>query len=90
MLNLRDDYYSDTMKRFFSAVMLLSALSGVSADKSVPQDAQGAAPVSAGEKVVRILAIGNSFSEDAVDQYFHEICEAAGKRVVVGDLYIPG
>lgn len=39
---------------------------------------------------VRILAVGNSFSEDAIDQYFHEICEAAGKRVIVGDLYIGG
>lgn len=43
-----------------------------------------------GREVVRILAIGNSFSEDAIDQYFHELCQAAGKRVVVGNLYIPG
>lgn len=41
-------------------------------------------------KTVRILAVGNSFSEDAIDQYFHEICEAAGKRVIVGNLYIGG
>lgn len=40
--------------------------------------------------VVRILAVGNSFSEDAVDQNLHELCAAAGKRVVIGDLYIPG
>lgn len=39
---------------------------------------------------VRILAVGNSFSEDAIDQYFHEICEAAGKRVIIGNLYIGG
>jgi len=41
-------------------------------------------------KTVRVLAVGNSFSEDAVDQYFHELCKAAGKEVIVGDLYIPG
>ncbi len=39
---------------------------------------------------VRILAVGNSFSEDAIDQYFHELCEAAGKRVIIGNLYIGG
>ena len=39
---------------------------------------------------VRILAVGNGFSEDAIDQYFHELCEAAGKRVIIGNLYIGG
>ncbi|MDE5625793.1 MAG: DUF4886 domain-containing protein, partial [Muribaculaceae bacterium] len=56
----------------------------------MPSRARQSGPVEAGNGVVRILAIGNSFSEDAVDQYFHEICAAAGKKVVVGDLYIPG
>jgi len=45
---------------------------------------------SANEETVRVIAIGNSFSEDAIDQYFHEICEAAGKHVIVGNLYIGG
>lgn len=40
--------------------------------------------------ITRILAIGNSFSEDALDTYFHDICEAAGKKVIVGNLYIGG
>ncbi len=39
---------------------------------------------------VRILAVGNSFSEDAIEQNLHEIGEAAGVTMVVGNLYIPG
>ena len=39
---------------------------------------------------VRILAVGNSFSEDAIVQNLHEIAQAAGVTAVVGNLYIPG
>ncbi|MFD2965749.1 MULTISPECIES: DUF4886 domain-containing protein [Olivibacter] len=56
----------------------------------------GLAPLSAvyGQTVVgdtlRILAIGNSFSEDAVEQYLHELADAAGKKIIIGNLYIGG
>lgn len=40
--------------------------------------------------VVRILAIGNSFSEDAVEQNLHEIAAAQGQTVIIGNLYIGG
>ncbi|MFC6099442.1 DUF4886 domain-containing protein [Olivibacter domesticus] len=39
---------------------------------------------------IRVLAIGNSFSEDAVEQYLHELADAAGKKIVIGNLYIGG
>ncbi len=53
--------------------------------------AVGAFGQSAGKpEVVRILAVGNSFSEDALDYHFHGLCEAAGKRAVVGNLFIGG
>lgn len=42
------------------------------------------------DHVVRILAIGNSFSEDALDYHFNGLCRAAGKKVVVGNLFIGG
>lgn len=41
-------------------------------------------------KVVKILAIGNSFSEDAIEQNLHEIAAADGIATVIGNLYIPG
>ena len=77
------------MKKLISLVCLLSSIVAGHAG-GMSSRARQSRPVEAGGGVVRILAIGNSFSEDAVDQYFHEICAAAGKKVVVGDLYIPG
>lgn len=42
------------------------------------------------DKVVRILAIGNSFSVDAVEQHLHPIAVAGGKEVIIGNMYIGG
>ena len=42
------------------------------------------------DKVVRILSIGNSFSEDAVEQHLHDIAVADGKEVIIGNMYIGG
>ena len=39
--------------------------------------------------MIRVLAIGNSFSEDA-KEYVHEIAESAGIDLVIGNLYIGG
>lgn len=39
---------------------------------------------------LRILAIGNSFSEDAVENYLWELLNAAGIPAIVGNLYIGG
>ena len=45
-------------------------------------------PLSA--KVIKVLAIGNSFSEDAVEQYLYELARAQGDSLVIGNAYIPG
>ncbi|MGK9126731.1 DUF4886 domain-containing protein [Olivibacter sp. SA151] len=45
---------------------------------------------SASNDTLRMLAIGNSFSEDAVEQYLYELADAAGKKIVIGNLYIGG
>ena len=42
------------------------------------------------QEPVRILAIGNSFSEDSVEQYLWELFDAAGIPVVIGNMYIGG
>ena len=39
---------------------------------------------------LRVLAIGNSFSVDALEQEFHPLARAGGKEVIVGNLYFPG
>ena len=46
--------------------------------------------VYAQQKTVRILAIGNSFSQDAVEQYLHELAEAEGISTIIGNMYIGG
>lgn len=40
--------------------------------------------------VIRVLAIGNSFSEDGIENYLHELAQAAGKSMIIGNLYIGG
>ncbi|MEO6681747.1 MAG: DUF4886 domain-containing protein, partial [Ginsengibacter sp.] len=43
-----------------------------------------------GDGITRILAIGNSFSEDAIESYLYNIAKAAGEKVIIGNLYIGG
>src|SRR5690606_1951177 len=42
------------------------------------------------DRVIKILAIGNSFSADAVEQYLYELADAADIPVIIGNLYIGG
>lgn len=44
----------------------------------------------AGDKVVKILAIGNSFSEDAIENYLYDLAKTGGHRVAIGNMYIGG
>lgn len=46
--------------------------------------------VSVEQGTVKILAIGNSFSQDAVEQYLYELAKAAGIEVMIGNMYIGG
>lgn len=41
-------------------------------------------------KTLRILAIGNSFSRDAIEQNLHELAAADGDTAIIGNLYIGG
>ena len=41
-------------------------------------------------KVIKVLAIGNSFSEDAVEQYLYELAAAQGDSLIIGNAYIGG
>lgn len=39
---------------------------------------------------IRILAIGNSFSADALDNYFYALARAVDQPVIIGNMYIGG
>lgn len=41
-------------------------------------------------KPIKVLAIGNSFSQDAVEQYLFELANAEGFEIIIGNLYIGG
>ena len=41
-------------------------------------------------KVIKVLAIGNSFSQDGVEQYLYELAEAQGDSLIIGNAYIGG
>lgn len=43
-----------------------------------------------GEELLRVLAIGNSFSTDAVEAHLDDLAKAAGKRLIIGNMYIGG
>lgn len=53
-------------------------------------DPQPSGPDLNGDGVVKILAIGNSFSQDAVEQYLWNLFDAADFDAVIGNLYIGG
>ena len=40
--------------------------------------------------VLRVLAVGNSFSRDAIEQNLWELANADGRHCVVANLYVPG
>lgn len=63
------------MKRFLLCWLLLLAVAGVG---------------KAQEQPVKILAIGNSFSVDAVEQNLHELAAAEGISTIIGNMYIGG
>ena len=42
------------------------------------------------QEPLKVLAIGNSFSEDAIEQNLWEIANAAGKDIIIGNMYIGG
>lgn len=42
------------------------------------------------DRTIKVLAIGNSFSEDAIENYLWDLGAADGQKIVVANLYIGG
>ena len=62
------------IKRVFTLILALISVQAIAQPKDT----------------LRILAVGNSFSQDAVEQYLWELFDAAGIPVVIGNMYIGG
>lgn len=71
-----------------------AAITVKAGDKSETIDVKQAAAAAPVEEplpeVIKILAIGNSFSADAVEQELYGLFEAIGQKVIIGDAYIGG
>lgn len=50
----------------------------------------GAGSFAAQTDTLKVLAIGNSFSEDAVEEHLSQLAQAEGLTVVIGNMYIGG
>ena len=46
--------------------------------------------ISANGKTIKLLAIGNSFSEDGIEQYLYELAAEGGDTLIIGNIYRPG
>ncbi|MBD1434198.1 DUF4886 domain-containing protein [Sphingobacterium sp. DN00404] len=42
------------------------------------------------DDIIKILAIGNSFSEDGIENYLYDLASNTGKKMIIGNLYIGG
>lgn len=42
------------------------------------------------DDVLKVLAIGNSFSQDALENYLYDLAKAGSKNIVIGNMYIGG
>ena len=77
--------------RYITAIMAFALCLVAKAQTELP--AAGAEPgkeVTDGDSIVRVLAIGNSFSQDAVEQYLWELAREAGVKMIIGNAYRGG
>ena len=70
--------YLQADKNYTHSVTLPEGEGGDGGDEDIDDD------------VIRILAIGNSFSEDAIEQYLYELAKADGQELIIGNMYIGG
>jgi hypothetical protein len=40
------------------------------------------------DRIIKVLAIGGSLSDDAVENYLYDLVQSAGKKIIIGNLYL--
>ncbi|MGV3763481.1 DUF4886 domain-containing protein [Parapedobacter sp.] len=79
------------MKRFlYATAMMLIGIIAMGACQKMERPEMNIIPDPEDDGTIRILAIGNSFSEDAVENYLYELASAEDIPVIIGNLYIGG
>ncbi|WP_083610112.1 DUF4886 domain-containing protein [Pontibacter flavimaris] len=85
-ISMNDDYSAVvTAKRSGVATMTFS-----SSDRKVSASFEVTVTGPEDDGVIKVLAIGNSFSEDAIESYLYELAAAENVPIVIGNLYIGG
>lgn len=77
-------------KRLIYVVALLSLFSATASGAGTLNFNQLTFQKPSKDSVIKILAIGNSFSDDALEHYLYGLAKAGGYRVIIGNLYIGG
>ena len=75
---------------FLLALLLMTCSSLACSKPAQPDSQQPEEPQQPLPGELRILAIGNSFSSDAVEQNLWELFDAEGVEVIIGNLFAPG
>ncbi|MDO6390121.1 DUF4886 domain-containing protein [Pontibacter sp. BT731] len=84
-----------SMKDDYSAVVVarrsgVASITFISSDRKVSAAFDVTVTGPEDDGVIKVLAIGNSFSEDAVESYLYELAAAKNIPIVIGNLYIGG
>lgn len=76
--------------KFLISTIALTACNPNNIDNKKREEIEHEEPIENTQKVLRVLAIGNSFSEDSVEQNLYEIAASTGDSLVIGNLPIGG
>lgn len=84
-----------SMAEDYSAVIVAkkkgtSTITFSSSDREIEASFLVTVPGAEDDGVIKVLAIGNSFSEDAIENYLYELAAAEDVPMVIGNLYIGG
>lgn len=83
--------YRKLISLLFAGLLSFTAFPSAGCTSSAsPEEPRKEDNTGKGDGTIRILAIGNSFSQDAVEQYLYELFAADGKKVIIGNMYIGG
>ena len=72
------------------SLVILSACTKSNNPFGIPDADPSTYEGSSNDGVIRILAIGNSFSEDAIENNLYDLAKEKGKTVIIGNMYIGG
>ena len=82
--------FKNSILKIYLLLFLTASSFSVFATSTVEIAAKGRSAKIVKDSIVRILAIGNSFSDDAVEHYLYGLAKAGGYKVIIGNLYIGG